>query len=108
MLGRWVLATTLATTLVAALTGCSLVPRPVPLARSCGGWSELGATERLQTAQALVRPDLMDRVRDRQHLPRDTPDADVYSAVAGSLTKTCELERRPELLLAEVVSSLYE
>jgi hypothetical protein len=93
---------------VAALTGCSLVPRPVPLAVSCGGWSELGAAERLQTAEALVRPGLMDRVRDRQHLPRDTPDADVYPAVASSLTKSCELERRPELLLADVVSALYE
>jgi hypothetical protein len=103
MLGRCVLATAL----VAALTGCSLVPRPVPLARSCGGWLQLGAAERLQTAEALVRPELMDRVRDRQHLPPDTSDGEVYSAVAGSLTKACELERRPDLLLAEVVSSLY-
>ena len=50
----------------------------------------------------------MDRVRERQQLPPGTPDDQVYGAVAGSLTKVCELERQPDLQLAQIVRELYE
>ena len=105
MVGRRVTALAL---LAAALIGCELVnPRPVPLARTCGEWSLLTADQRLQTAEALISPDLMARARDRQHLPSGAADEEVFAAVRGSIDKACELERRPGLTLAEITTSLY-
>lgn len=86
---------------------CGLL-RPTPLAQNCAGWSTLDEEEQLVTAEAVVQPWLMDRVRERQHLPPGTPDDQVYGAVVGSITKVCELERRPNLQLAEIVRDLYE
>jgi predicted Rossmann fold nucleotide-binding protein DprA/Smf involved in DNA uptake len=97
----------LATAVAAAGAGCGLLPPP-PLAQDCAGWSQLDADGQLQTAQALIQPWLIDEARARQHLSPETPEAQVYSAVAGSLTKTCELQRRPGLRLADVVRDLYE
>ena len=103
MLGGHLLANAL---LTATLVGCGLV-RPAPLARSCAEWSRLAADERLQTAEALIPPDLMTSVREAQHMPADSADGDVFAAVASSLSKTCEIERRPALMLTEIVTSLY-
>ena len=89
------------------ITACTLL-RPAPLAQDCAGWSRLDAEAREQTAAALIQPWLLDRVRERQHLPAGTPDGEVYQAVASSISKTCDLERRPDLLLAQVVRDLYE
>jgi len=94
----------LATTVI----GCGFVnPRPVPLARTCADWSRLNADQRLQTAEAFIPPELMTSVRERQHLPPDTVDAEVFAAVGSSFDKVCELERRPGLMLTEIVASLY-
>jgi hypothetical protein len=97
----------LATAITAVGAGCGLLPPPA-LAQDCAGWSQLDVDGQLQTAQALIQPWLIDEARERQHLSPETPDAQVYSAVAGSLTKTCELQRRPGLRLADVVRDLYE
>ena len=93
--------------LALSLLACGLL-RPAPLAQNCAGWSLLGEEARLVTAEAVVQPWLMDRVRERQQLPPGTPDAQVYGAVAGSITKVCEAERQPKLQLAEIVRDLYE
>jgi hypothetical protein len=71
----------------------------------------LVATEsrgQLQTAAALIQPALTDRVRERQHLEPDTPEEQVYPAVVGSITKTCDLQRQPGRSLAQIVQDLYE
>ena len=105
MVGRAVVAIALLTT---AVTGCGLVnPRPVPLAQTCAEWSRLNADERLQTAEAVIAPELMSRVRESQHLPPEASDAEVFAAVGSSLTKVCELERRPGLMLTEIAAGLY-
>jgi hypothetical protein len=49
----------------------------------------------------------MPSVRERQHLSADTAGDEVLFAVGGSIDKACELERRPGLLLAEIVNGLY-
>jgi hypothetical protein len=46
-------------------------------------------------------------VRERQHLPPETAEAEVFAAVGSSFDKVCELERRPGLMLTEIVTSLY-
>ena len=92
---------------VVLLGACTFL-RPVPLALDCAGWSHLNADDQQRTAEALVQPSLMDRVRERQHLPSDTPDREVYLAVVSSITKTCDLQGRPALTLAQVVHDLYE
>ena len=46
----------------------------------------------------------MTSVRERQHLPPETADADVFAAVGSSFTKVCELEGRPGLLLTEIIT----
>ena len=89
------------------VAGCTLL-RPPPLAQTCGGWSQLNAEDQQQTAAALIDPSLMVRVRERQHLRPETPDAQVHLAVVGSITKTCDLLRQPGLSLAQVVSDLYQ
>jgi hypothetical protein len=89
-----------------SLIGCGLI-RPAPLAQNCAGWLQLGDEAQLVTAEALIEPLLMDRVRERQQLPPQAPDAEVFGAVMSSITKVCELERRPNLLLAQVVQDLY-
>jgi hypothetical protein len=89
------------------LAGCSLL-RPAPLAHTCAGWSQLNPEEQLQTAAALIQPALTDRVRERQHLEPDTPEEQVYPAVVGSITKTCDLQRQPGRSLAQIVQDLYE
>lgn len=66
----------------------------------------MNADQRLQTAEAVIAPELVSSVRERQHLPEAT-DAEVFAAVGGSLTKVCELERQPTLRLADIVTSLY-
>jgi len=105
MVGRRVVAISLLTTV---LIGCGLVdPRPVPLARTCADWSQLNDDQRLQTAEAVIPPELMSSVRDRQHLPPTAADAEVFAAVGSSFTKVCELERRPDLTLTEITTSLY-
>jgi predicted small lipoprotein YifL len=105
MVGRSVVAIAL---LTSAMLGCGLVnPRPVPLARTCTEWSRLNADQRLQTSEAIIAPELMTSVRERQHLPPETADAEVFAAVGSSLDKVCELERRPGLMLTEIVTSLY-
>ena len=105
MVGRSVVAIALLTT---AIIGCGLVnPRPVPLARNCAEWSRLDTDERLQTAEAFVAPELLANARQRQHLPPETADAEVFAAVGSSFDKVCELERRPALMLTEIVASLY-
>jgi hypothetical protein len=90
-----------------SLVACGLL-RPAPLAQNCAGWSQLGEEAQLVTAEALIQPWLMDRVRERQQLAPQTPDAQVYGAVVSSITKVCELERRPDLLLTQLVRDLYE
>lgn len=100
MLSRYALATAL---LMAALMGCG----PVPLAQNCAEWSRLKADEQLQTAHALIDPRLMMSVREKQHLPPDTTDVEVFAAVSSSFTKVCEIERRPGLMLSEIVTRLY-
>ena len=90
-----------------SLLGCGLL-RPAPLAQNCAGWSQLGEEEQLLTAEAVIQPWLMGRVRERQQLPPGTPDEQVYGAVVGSLTKVCELERQPDLQLVQIVRELYE
>jgi hypothetical protein len=90
-----------------SLLACGLL-RPAPLAQNCAGWSMLGDDEQLVTAAAVILPWLMDRVRERQQLPPGTPDDQVYGAVVASITKVCELERQPNLQLAEIVRDLYE
>lgn len=105
MVRRWMVAIVLLTW---ALSGCGLIePRPVPLAHTCAEWTRLAADERLQTAEAFIEPGLMPSVRERQHLSADTADDEVLLAVGSSIDKACELERRPGLLLAEIVSGLY-
>jgi hypothetical protein len=89
------------------VAACTLF-RPAPPAQDCAGWSRLDIDAREQTAAALIQPWLLDRARERQHLPPGTPDGEVFQAVASSITKTCDLERRPDLLLAQVVRDLYE
>jgi hypothetical protein len=89
-----------------SLIGCGFV-RPAPLAHNCAGWVQLGDEAQVVTAEALIEPGLMDRVRERQQLSPETPDAEVFGAVVSSITKVCELERRPDLLLAQVVQNLY-
>jgi hypothetical protein len=89
-----------------SLIACGLI-RPVPLAQNCAGWIQLDDEAQLVTAEALIEPGLMDRVRERQQLPPQAPDAQVLGAVVSSITKVCELERRPNLLLAQVVQDLY-
>jgi len=102
---QWVVAIVL---LTAALSGCGLVDtRPAPLARNCAEWSRLGADERLQTAEALIDPVLVASVRERQHVSADTPQDDLLVAAGGSIDKVCEIERRPGLLLTEIVTRLY-
>ena len=93
--------------LALALIGCGFI-RPAPLAQNCAGWLQLGDEAQLVTAEALIEPWLMDRVRERQQLPPQTPDAQVFGAVVSSITKVCELERRPDLLLAQVIRDLYD
>jgi hypothetical protein len=94
--------------LTAAASGCGLIDvLPVPHARTCAEWSELGAEARLQTADALIEPGLMASVRERQQLSADTSDKDVLVAVAGSFDKVCQLEERPGLSLTEIVTGLY-
>ena len=94
--------------LTSAIIGCGLVkPRPVPLARNCAEWSRLVADERLQTAEAFVAPELLANARQRQHLLPETADGEVFAAVGSSFDKVCELERRPALMLTEIVASLY-
>ena len=88
------------------LAGCSFM-RPTPLAENCAGWSRLNAGDQALTAEALIQPSLMGRVRERQQLPPDTPDGQVYLAVVSSITKTCDLQGLPELALAQIVSDLY-
>jgi hypothetical protein len=90
-----------------SVVGCGFI-RPAPLAQNCAGWSQLGDEGQLVTAEALIEPWLMDRVRERQQLPPQTPDAQVFGAVVSSITKVCELERRPDLLLTQLVRDLYE
>jgi hypothetical protein len=92
--------------MAASVIACGLV-RPAPLAQNCAGWLDLGDEAQLVTAEALIEPWLMDRVRERQQLPPQTPDAQVFGAVVSSITKVCELERRPDLLLTQVVRELY-
>jgi hypothetical protein len=105
MAGRHVVAIAL---LTAAMIGCGLVePRPVPLARTCAEWSRLNDDQRLQTAEAVIAPELMTNVRERQHLPPETTDAEVFAAVGSSIDKVCELERRPGLTLTEIITSVY-
>jgi hypothetical protein len=105
MAGRQLVAFALLTT---AAIGCGLVdPRPLPLARTCGEWSLLTDDQRLQTAEALITPDLVASARARQQLPPETTDAEVFAAVRASIDKVCELERRPGLTLAEITTSLY-
>jgi hypothetical protein len=105
MMGERVVALAL---LATAVIGCGLVdPRPVPLAWTCGEWSVLTDDERLQTAEALIPPDLMASARARQHLPPETADGEVFGAVRSSIGKVCELERRPGLTLTEITTSLY-
>ena len=88
--------------------GCSIIdPRPAPLARNCAEWSRLGDDELLQTAEALLEPQMMARVLEVQQLPADSPDELVLEAVGSSFDKTCEIERRPGLLLTEIVTTLY-
>ena len=94
--------------LTAALIGCGLEdPRPIPLARNCAEWSRLDVAERLQTAQAFIEPGLITTVGERQHLPPDATDAELLAAAGSSFDKVCELERRPGLMLSEIVTSLY-
>jgi len=94
--------------LAVTLVGCGVLdPRPLPLARNCAEWMRLDADEQLQTAEALIEPDLMAVVRERQHLTADSADGEVFAAVRSSVTKICELERQPALMLTEVVASLY-
>ena len=92
---------------VVFLAACTLV-RPSPLAQDCAGWSRLGANDQELTAEALIQPSLMDRVRERQHLQPGTPDDEVYLAVVSSISKTCDLQRRPELPLAQIVRDICE
>lgn len=94
--------------LTAALVGCSLLPRPVPLGRNCAEWSRLDADQQLQTAEALIAPERMTSVREKQHLPPDSADPEVFAAVGSSLGKVCDLERQPDLVLAEIVTSLHD
>ena len=101
------LAIGMAIGLALSLSACNLL-RPTPLAQNCAGWLQLGDEAQLVTAEALIEPWLMDRVRQRQQLPPQTPDAQVFAAVVSSITKVCELERRPDLLLAQVVRDLYD
>jgi hypothetical protein len=93
--------------LVVLVAACSLL-QPLPLAHNCAGWSQLKAEDQERTVAALIQPSLMDRVRERQHLQPDTPDEQVYLAVVSSITKTCDLQRQPQLPLAQVVRDLYE
>jgi hypothetical protein len=96
------------TLLIPALCGCgALDPRPEPLAQNCGGWLRLDQAQQIQTAEALIPPQAMEAVRERQQLSADTIDADVYVAVTSSVTKVCELESRPGLPLSDVVTGLY-
>ncbi len=105
MVGRHVVAIALLTT---AMIGCGLVePRPVPLARTCAEWSRLNAEQRIQTAEAVIAPEPMTSVRERQHLSPETTDVEVFAAVGSSIDKVCELERRPGLTLTEITTSLY-
>ena len=105
MVGRQVVALAL---LATAVLSCGLVdPRPLPLARTCGEWSLLTDEQRLQTAEALIPPDLVASARARQHLPPETADMEVFAAVSGSIDKACGLERRPGLTLVEITTSLY-
>jgi hypothetical protein len=67
----------------------------------------LEAEERLHTAEAFVAPELMANARQRQHLPPETDDAEVFAAVGSSFDKVCQLERRSALMLTEIVTSLY-
>jgi len=48
-----------------SLTACGLI-RPAPLAQNCAGWVQLDDQAKLVTAEALIDPGLMDRVRERQ------------------------------------------
>jgi hypothetical protein len=89
------------------LAACTLF-RPPPLAENCAGWSQLNAEDQRVTAAALIEPWLMDRVRERQHLQPDTPDEQVYLSVVSSITKTCDLQRQPDLALTQVVRALYQ
>ena len=50
---------------------------------------------------------MMARVLEVQQLPADSPDDRVLDAVGSSFDKTCEIERRPGLLLTEIVTTLY-
>ena len=93
--------------LALSLIGCGFI-RPAPLAENCAGWSQLGDEAQVVTAEALIEPWLMDHIRERQQLPPQTPDAEVFRAVVSSITKVCELERRPDLLLAQVIRDLYD
>jgi hypothetical protein len=105
MVSRQVVALAL---LATAVLGCGLVDqRPLPLARTCGEWSFLTDEQKLQTAEALIPPDLVASARARQHVPPEAADADVFATVRGSIDKVCELERRPGLTLVEITTSLY-
>jgi hypothetical protein len=94
--------------LTTGLFGCGAVDtRPVPLAGNCAEWSRLDADQQLQTAQAVIEPGLLSTVRERQQLAADADDAEVFAAVRTSLSKVCEVDRRPGLLLSEIIARLY-
>ena len=95
--------------LTALMIGCGIVDvRPDPLARNCSEWMRLDEDQRLQTAEALVDDRLLPTVREVQELPLGATDRDAFIAVRASVTKVCEVERRPGLQLADVIASLYE
>ena len=90
-----------------ASSGCGFI-RPAPLAQNFAGWFQLDGETQLVTAEARSsNHGLWTASASGSNCHPKPPDAQVFGAVASRITKVCELERRPDLLLAQVVRDLY-
>ncbi|HEX5823225.1 MAG TPA: hypothetical protein VFY18_02090 [Candidatus Limnocylindrales bacterium] len=76
---------------------------------TCGRWLRISEAERLILADALVgaSPDLLERIRVRQHQPPGTARDVLIRDVVGSLTKNCEVAAPREPSLGDLMDALY-
>jgi hypothetical protein len=91
------------------MAGCSLLlPGPRPEAVTCAEWLAMPIARQTELAATMVEAeDLWEGVRQAQHHQPGVPRELLIREVIASVTKNCEVMRKPGQLIVDLTMQLY-